>query len=488
MTKPNIKKACFIGYILMITAGCSLPFIGMLLGLGAKSTENRMMTGLPDLYTAEEDRIAPNLNYTSELGEYISDHFGFRQELVTANAWLHETVFGCSSNEKTIAGKNGWYFLSETTDDYTGMSALSERGIYRLKKTLDLINAFSEDSNITFVLFVAPNKNSIYPEYMPDNIRRSSTPGNLDRLSKEMRDRHYYMDVKYLLQKSAKDRTRFIYLKNDSHWNYIGALVVYNALQNNLNSRISRYDYLPIDEASLSITQTDTSGDLTAMLYPSLVKTDVQYDLGIPKHFSSARPLTNLMDPEINTTCQGRYYNIICYRDSFFNALIPINSNAFAKARYTRTSTASPYDLNAAKTGDYNIALIEVAERNLPDVLCSAPIMDAPRVKSPSVTRRRYAGQSCTFVDDGESFIIDGEIGDWAEMTTESNIYIELRGSSDKSYYYEAFPIRSGDSYADNGFSAHISKYKLKNDEYRVYLHVGDQRLSRYTELTLNAS
>ena len=194
------------------------------------------------------------------------------------------------------------------------------------------------------------------------------------------------------------------------------------------------------------------------------------------------------MDPEINTTCQGRYYNIICYRDSFFNALIPINSNAFAKARYTRTSTASPYDLNAAKTGDYNIALIEIAERNLPDVLCSAPIMDAPRVKSPSVTRRRYAGQSCTFVDDGESFIIDGEIGDWAEMTTESNIYIELRGSSDKSYYYEAFPIRSGDSYADNGFSAHISKYNLKNDEYRVYLHVGDQKLSRYTELTLNAS
>ena len=130
--------------------------------------------------------------------------------------------------------------------------------------------------------------------------------------------------------------------------------------------------------------------------------------------------------------------------------------------------------------------MVEIAERNLPNVLYSAPIMDAPRVESPDVTRRRYVEQKCSFVDDGESFIINGEIGDWAEINTDSNIYIELRSSSDKSYYYEAFPILSGDSYADNGFSAHISKYNLKNDEYRIFLHVGNQELTRYTELQLN--
>ena len=482
----NYKKCFVVAYILLIAAACSLPFIGMILGWGAKSTENRTMSGLPDLYTAEEDKIDPNLNYTSELGEYYSDNFGFRQELVTANSWLNETVFGRSSNEKTIVGKNGWYYLSETTDDYTGVSAFSDRGIYRLQKTLDLMNEYSEEGNITFVFFVVPNKNSIYPEYMPWNIKVSSSPSNLDRLNKAMRARLYYLDIKSVLVKSAKDRTRYIYLKNDSHWNNIGALAAYNALQDNLNLRIKKYDYMPIDESKLYISQNDISGDLTTMLYPSLLKTDIQYELGLPKNFSSTKPLTNMMDPEINTTCQGRYYNIIWYRDSFFNAFIPINSNAFAKARYTRTAKTSPYDLNAAKTGDYNIAVIEIAERNLPNVLYSAPIMDAPRVNSPAVTRRRYAVQHCSFVDDGESFIFDGEIGDWAEIGNESNIYIELRDSKDKSFYYEAFPIRSGDAYADNGFSAHISKYNLKNDQYRIFIHVGDQELSRYTELILN--
>ncbi len=479
------KKLCAAAYVLIILAACSVPFAGMVLGLGAESTENRTMTGMPDLYTAQEDRIDPNLNYTSELGEYYSDNFGFRQELVTANSWLNETIFGHSSNEKTVIGKDGWYYLGETIDDYTGASALSERGIYRLKKTLDLINEFSEEGNITFVFFVVPNKNSIYPEYMPWNIRASSFPSNLDRLGKEMKAKLYYLDIKSVLQKSAEDRSRFIYLKNDSHWNNIGALAAYNALQNNLNNRIKKFDYMPIDESKLYISQNEISGDLTAMLYPSLNKTDVQYELGIPKNFSSTKPLTNMMDPEINTTCQGRYYNIICYRDSFFNAFIPINSNAFAKARYTRTSKTSPYDLNAAKSGDYNIAVIEIAERNLPNVLYSAPIMDAPRVDRPKVTRRRYSQQKCSFVDDGESFILNGEIGDWADIEDDSEVYIELRNSKDKSFYYEAFPILSGDGYADNGFSAHINKYDLKNDEYNIFLHVGNHELTRYTELLL---
>lgn len=479
-------KICAGAYVLLITAACSLPFVGMLLGWGAESTENRTMTAMPDLYTAEEDRIDPNLNYTSELGEYYSENFGFRQELVTANSWMNEKLFGRSSNSKTVVGRDGWYFLSETLDDYRGVSALSERGIYRLKRTLDLINEYSIDSNITFVFFVAPNKNSIYPEYMPWNIRQSSYPSNLDRLSKEMKEDAYYLDVKTVLQKSAQDQSRYIYLKNDSHWNNIGALAAYNALQDNLNSRIKKYDYMPVDESKLYISQTEISGDLTTMLYPSLTRTDVQYELGLIRSFSSDKPLNNMMDPEINTTCQGRYYNIICYRDSFFNAFIPINSNAFAKARYTRTSKTSPYDINAAKSGDYNIAVIEIAERNLPNVLYSAPIMDAVRVKSPKVSRRRYVEQKCSFIDDGESFIINGEIGDWADLDTESNIYIELRDSKYRSYYYEAFPIMEEDSYADNGFSAHISKYNLKNDEYQIFIHVGNQELTRYTELTLN--
>ena len=90
----GLKKLCAVTYVLLITAASSLPFFGMVFGWGAKSTENRTMTGMPDLYTATEDKIDPNLNYTSELGEFYSDNFGFRQELVTANSLINKVIFG----------------------------------------------------------------------------------------------------------------------------------------------------------------------------------------------------------------------------------------------------------------------------------------------------------------------------------------------------------------------------------------------------------
>jgi hypothetical protein len=477
---------CVVAYIILVALCCSLPFFGMIFGWGAKSTENRAMTALPDLYAVTEDTIAPNLAFTEELGEYYSDHFGFRQELVTADSWLNENFFGRSSNSRVTVGRDGWFFLSQTADDYTGSSDLSERGIYRLSRTLDLMNRYCADANITFLFFVAPNKNSVYPQYMPWNIRVSPTAGNLDRLTGAMRAKLYYLDVKSVLVKKAAEKSGNLYLKNDSHWNNIGALAAYNAIQDNLNCRVRNYDYLPIDQSKLYISQYLVTGDLTAMLYPAAQKKDVQYDLGLPRSFSSSKPLNNLMDSEINTTCQGRYYSLMCYRDSFFNALIPITSNAFVKARYSRYSRTSPYDLTAARTGDYNIVIAEIAERNLPDILCSAPLMDAPGVNPPKAGKRCYAEQRGSFVDDGESFIFNGKIGDWAELDTKSNIYIELRSSSDQSFYYEAFPILSGDSYADDGFSARVSKYNLKNDEYQVFLHIGNGELTRYTELLLN--
>ncbi len=485
MNKPLLKKICTVSYTVLITTVCTVPFVGSLFKWGSQSTENRTMLSMPKLLETTEDSTKMNMEYTTELADYYSEHFGFRQELVTANAVLNETLFARSTNDKTTIGKDGWYYLNETLDDYTGASALSDRGIYRLKKTLDLMNQYSNESNITMLFFSAPNKNSIYPEFMPWHIRRSTESGNLDRLSALFsRDPNsdYYIDMKSRLLELKETESRDIYLKNDSHWNELGALAAYNAMQDNFNSRIDKFDYMPIAVSDTHITEAYEAGDLTNTLYPSIQKTDLKYDLGIKKNFSADRPLTDLM-AEISTTCQGRYYNEICYRDSFFNALININSNAFAKVRYTR---AFPYDMTAAKSGGYNIAVVEIAERNLPKILDNAPIMGAIGTDVPTGSAHVNGGQECNFVDDGESLKLSGELGNWADLKNDSNIYIELRDSNGRSFCYEAFPICEGDSYNDNGFSITISKYSLVNDEYEAYIHVVNKDTAQYTELLFN--
>lgn len=486
MNKAKLKKIGSISYTVLIAAVCTIPFVGSIFKWGSQSTENRTMLSMPKLFETTEDSTKLNLEYTTKLADYYAEHFGFRQELVTANSVLNETLFARSANNKTTIGKSGWYYLNETLDDYTGASALSERGIYRLKKTLDLMNQYSEEGNITMLFFSAPNKNSIYPEFMPWHIRHSTQPSNLDRLnalfSKDLYS-DYYIDMKSRLEELKDSESHDIYLKNDSHWNNLGALHAYNAMQDNFNRRIDKFDYMPVTVKDSDITEVQTTGDLTGTLYPSVQKTGLQYDLGIEKSFSSDRQLTDLMS-EISTTCQGRYYSEICYRDSFFNALIGINSNAFAKVRYTR---AFPYDMTAARSGGYNIAVVEIAERNLPKILDNAPIMGAIEIDPPADSAYVKDGQNCKFIDDGESLKLSGELGDWAKLEDNSNIYIELRGSRGRSYCYEAFPIFEGDGYRDNGFSITISKYSLTNDEYEAYVHVGNTEKSLYTQLIFSS-
>lgn len=483
MKQETLKKIGSIAYTVLIAAACTVPLVGGIFHWGSQSTENRTMLSMPKLFEANEASTKLNMEYTTKLADYYSEHFGFRQELVTANAALNETLFSRSTNDKTTVGKDGWYYLNETLNDYTGASALSERGVYRLRRTLDLMNQYAEQGNITMIFFSAPNKNSIYPEFMPWHIRKSAAPSNLDRLSAVMSDSDYYIDMKSSLQALKEEEPREIYLKHDSHWNNLGALAAYNAMQDNLNRRIDKFDYMPVSVSDDDITETQITGDLTNTLYPSVQKTGLQYDLGLEKNFSSDRPLTDLM-AEISTTCQGRYYTEICYRDSFFNALIGINSNGFAKVRYTRIF---PYDMTAARSGGYNIAVVEIAERNLPKILDNAPMMDAISVDLPNSRNYTEGEQSCQFVDDGESLKLSGELGNWVELKDDSNIYIELRDSSGKAYCYEAFPICEGDGYCDNGFSITISKYSLANDEYEAYIHVGSMEKTQYTELYLHS-
>lgn len=483
MNKENLKKIGLIAYIVFIATVCTVPFVGAIFKWGSQSTENRTMLSVPALFESTEDSVKLNMAYTTQLADYYSEHFGFRQELVTANAALNETLFARSTGDKTTIGKDGWYYFNETLDDYTGASALSERGVYRLQKTLDLMNRYAEAHNITMLFFSAPNKNSIYPEFMPWHIRKSTEPSNLDRLNAIVSDSDYYIDMKSRLLALKKNESRDIYLKNDSHWNNLGALAAYNAMQDNLNSRIDSFDYRPVSVSDADITETQVSGDLTDTLYPSVKRTGLQYDLGIEKRFSADRPLTDLM-AEISTTCQERHYSEICYRDSFFNALIGINSNGFAKVKYTRVF---PYDMTAAKNGDYDIAVVEIVERNLPQILNSAPAMEAVGIDVPPTVSYIDGGQNCECIDNGKSLKMNGQLGDWVTIGDESNIYIELRDSSGQSRYYEAFPICEGNARDDSGFSLTIGKDGLTDDAYEAYIHVGSETGTQYTQLIFHS-
>lgn len=100
---------------------CSVsdPSVGMLLPqTRGSATENRKLALWPQLRTEE----GWNTDFLSEAGEYFQDHFGFRQQLVTANALINGKIFGVSTADGVIQGKNGWLYYKDSLSDYLAQS------------------------------------------------------------------------------------------------------------------------------------------------------------------------------------------------------------------------------------------------------------------------------------------------------------------------------------------------------------------------------
>ena len=76
-----MKKIAYLIYSILFFAVCAVPGVMLLQpsGEASSSAEKRQLAEMPAFQT---ENGAYNQNWSSEFQAYVSDHFGFRQELV----------------------------------------------------------------------------------------------------------------------------------------------------------------------------------------------------------------------------------------------------------------------------------------------------------------------------------------------------------------------------------------------------------------------
>lgn len=247
----SLYSAAFIGMCLVPSA--LMPFVK-----ADDSKEKRKAADAPKL-TDEDGKL--NFGFFQDFENYFSDHFAFRQQLVTADGRIKTAVFGTSPNKNVIAGKDGWLYYGETLDDYLHINTLSDRSIENIRYNLDMINDYCTEKGIQFVFTVAPNKNSVYSQYMPSHYVSSGQPGNYERLAKSLSSKSYWADMKITLQNTSSGVP--LYHKTDTHWNNMGAYVGHTRLMTALGM-----DSCPAG-TSWYTKNNDRLGDLAAMIYPA---------------------------------------------------------------------------------------------------------------------------------------------------------------------------------------------------------------------------
>lgn len=413
-----MKKIAKLLFIIVFMLICIIPVFTMALFSEDESTEKRELSEKPVLIS--ENSI--NMDYTSQLNTYLSEHFSFRSDLVTLWGVIQAEFFGTSTQEKVVVGKDNWLFFSDTLDDYTGRNVFDKYEVSSIVKTMDLINEVVTENGGKFIFVVAPNKNTVYSQYMPYYCVEADTAGNFDLLNVALKDKTYYVNV---LDK-LKNSTEQTYHKRDSHWNNLGAQICFSEVMK--KTGFESVDYSKVSYSKECIWR----GDLDDMIFPKLNYLDEQVVYDTKFEYSYISSFHSEEDINIKTFNENGKGKLIMYRDSFANALIPFFSSTYQTADYTRVQ---PFRFNALVLGNYDTYVVEMAERNLPELLKSAPLMPAPERENKGMTVVSDAKvQSRAFL--GFTHVY----GVLAEQSDCTEIYLKVTVDGE-SKVYEAFPI-----------------------------------------------
>lgn len=428
-------------YIIAILVMCCLPLLLMPV-LGEKeSAEKRALSAFPSLF--EDGKF--NTSFSQQLDTWITEHFSLRSEMITANNYLKATVFSSSDEDKVIVGKDDWLYFAETAPDFLGQNLLADREITDIAYTLELVNEYVTDKGGRLVFAAAPNKNTLYPGNMPAYYRRTSEKTNLDRLTEALSEKPYFIDLRKTLS-TAEEQT---YHARDSHWNNIGARYGFNALLDTAGKRHERY------EDRTYHWERVWDGDLDGMIFPKLGYKDWQAVFDIDWTYAYTSNFHSEEDVLITTENQDAEGTLLMFRDSFTNALLPFMAQNYASATFSR---ATPYSLYQLEETAYDTVIIEIVERNLPNLLLTAPMMPALRREAAEGNETRTEAVLHTRDVNGYRHVY----GFFAQGEEErpQHIYLQFAKEGDV-WLAEAFPIYEAALLKEGGtgrqgFSAYI--------------------------------
>ena len=428
-------KAAALAFLGLALAVVLTPVAGMLASPAEQTAENRTLAAAPQLLNEDGSF---NVNILSDAGAYFQDHFGFRSELITANASLRAAL-GSSASTQVVVGENNWLYYAGTLPDYLGQNKLSDRALKNAAHNLRLMQSAVENQGSNFVFTVAPNKNSLYSQNMPYYYLESEEASNWERLVPYLQQYGVnYVDLFQLLS----SKTGVQYFTQDTHWNNEGALFAANALLEAMGQPTITV------KGSDWITRTDSQGDMAAMLYPvnapsekSSYAPGINDGAGLSGSSWSYLQGSAVTDNTVATAGQGAQ-NFVVFRDSFGNALLPYLATASAHATFSKLL---PYNELLVADTQASCVIVERAERNIAYLAQSAPFAYAPVVQYdqlPAIDDPYGAGTTLTASVNGPLLVLDGVLDKRME-NLEAGIYVAVEGPSGQTIY-EAFTTSPG--------------------------------------------
>ncbi len=320
----SIRQLPHIAFIVVVLVGLGLPLVGP--GNHEKNEENRRRSTRPDLPKSWTDVGG----FPEQYEHYFSDNFAFRDTLVDAHHRLRRDLLGLSATPKAALGSAGWiYLMDDFASDYQRKMPYSEEELAEWAQLLELRGQWLSLQKIPFLFVVAPNKSTIYPEYLPAAAKPLWEVSPLDQLYGLVAQLPHVdaVDLRPALLAAKPEHTLYHHL--DTHWNDVGAYIAYRALVEKLNTLVDCGP--PLDWPDFTLTEkTITSGDLAVLACVGGVGESQQPVLTRTKSTTAIasvdRDNTGIGAHEayIAYETPGKTLRVLLLRDSFGNRMAPL--------------------------------------------------------------------------------------------------------------------------------------------------------------------
>ena len=289
------------------------------------------------------------LQFPKKFEDYYNDHFGLREVLIDRYHREMRKRFGQSSVPNVVTGKEGWYFYTANRllDDFRGLVPLTEQQLISWKEDLVHKRDWLAKQGIHYLFVFVPDKQTIYPEYLPDYFQKAKGTTRIEQLMEHLKqDRDVgILDLRPGLLNAKSERQ--LYQKTDTHWNEYGAFVGYKEVMHQLSQWFPKEQF-KLDFYFHDTTMEHPAGDLAKMLGLHETIKEI-HPLLKERHFCAQRMELNLEIENFRKMketepfmkgCRDANLRALVFIDSFFGSIEPFFSENFQKVVYLW----QPYD------------------------------------------------------------------------------------------------------------------------------------------------
>lgn len=220
--------------------------------------EKRPLATLPKLIV--DGKI--NKEFGKQFESFYNDRFRKRSVCIDRNLAIKAFINCRKENALEIEGENKWLFYKadNSVANFQNKVLFSDTELLKIKRNLDILNAWCRKNNIKLIVIIPPDKNRIYGEYYPKHIKKVNPKSRVELLREYMSENsniEIIYPVEQMFERKRLDDEP-LYYYSDTHWTPSGAYVAYNEILKQIKhyySNVEPVDYKKMTTKKMTFEQ-----------------------------------------------------------------------------------------------------------------------------------------------------------------------------------------------------------------------------------------